>query len=56
MVNTGVIVLVAYGFIYPVVPGEEAPTSHGNPIPPCYYSVRVDRVINDYKKVALDFP
>jgi hypothetical protein len=56
MVNIGAIVLVAYGFVSLVVPGEEAPTSHGNQIPPGYYSVEVDRVINDYKKVALDFP
>jgi hypothetical protein len=48
--------LVAYDFVSPMVPGEEAPTRHGNPIPPGYYSIRVDRVINDYKKVALDFP
>jgi hypothetical protein len=56
MVNTGATVLVVYSFVSPVVPGEEAPTSHGNLIPPSYYSVGVDRVINDYKKVALDFP
>jgi hypothetical protein len=56
MVNIGATVLVAYGFVSHVVPGEEAPTSHGNQIPPGYYSVEVDRVINDYKKVALDFP
>jgi hypothetical protein len=56
MVNTDAIVLVAYGFVSPMVPGEEAPTSHENPIPSSYYSVRVDRVINNYKKVALDFP
>jgi hypothetical protein len=56
MVNTGAIVLVVYGFVSPVVPSEEAPTSHGNLIPPGYYSVRVDRVINNYKKVSPDFP
>jgi hypothetical protein len=55
MVNTGATVLVAYGFISPMVLGVQAPTSHGNPIPPGYYSIGVDRVINDYKKVALDF-
>jgi hypothetical protein len=49
--NTGATVLVAYGFVSP-----SQPISHGNPIPPGYYSARVDRVINDYKKVALDFP
>jgi hypothetical protein len=30
--------------------------SHGNPIPPGYYSVSVDRVIKDYREVPLDFP
>jgi hypothetical protein len=56
MVNTDATVLVAYGFVSPVVPGEQAPTSCGNPISLGYYSVGVNRVINDYKKVALDFP
>jgi hypothetical protein len=56
MVNTGATVLVAYGFVSLVVPGEQAPTSHRNPISHSYYSVRMDRVINDYKKLALDFP
>jgi hypothetical protein len=55
MVNTSATVLVAYGFVSLVVPSEEAPIRHGNPIPPGYYSVGVNRVINDYKKVALDF-
>ena len=36
--NTGATVLVAHGIISPVVL-EKTPTSHGNPIPPGYYSV-----------------
>jgi hypothetical protein len=55
MVNTAATILVAYGFVSLVVPGEQAPTSHGNPISPGYYSVGADRVINYYKKVALTF-
>jgi hypothetical protein len=35
---------------------DKTPRIHGNPIPPGYYSVNVDRVIKDYRKVALDFP
>jgi hypothetical protein len=50
--NTGAIVLVVYGIISPVVP-EKTPTIHGNPIPPGYYSVSVDRVIKDYREVPL---
>jgi hypothetical protein len=38
-----------------VVPGQEAPTSHGKQIPPGYYSVGVDRVVDEYKKLALEF-
>ena len=48
-------VMVAHGIVSPVVP-EKTPTSHGNPIPPSYYSVLVDRVIKDYREVPLDFP
>ena len=44
-----------HGIISPMVPGK-TPTSHGNPIPPGYYSVSVDRVIKDYREVSLDFP
>ena len=44
-----------HGIISPMVPGK-TPTSHGNPIPPGYYSVSVDRVIKDYREVPLDFP
>ena len=53
--NTGATVLVAHGIISHVVP-EKTPTSHGNPIPPGYYSISVDRVIKDYREVPLDFP
>ena len=52
--NIGAIVFVAHGIISPMVPGK-TPTSHGNPIPPSYYSVLVDRVIKYYREVALDF-
>ena len=53
--NTGATVLVAHGIVSPVVP-DKTPTIHGNPIPPGYYSVLVDRVIKDYREVPLDFP
>ena len=53
--NIGATVLMAHGIVSPVVP-EKTPTSHGNPIPPGYYSVLVDRVIEDYREVPLDFP
>jgi len=53
--NTGAIVLVAHGIVSPVVP-DKTPRSHGNPIPPGYYSISVNRVIKDYREVALDFP
>jgi hypothetical protein len=53
--NTGATVLVAYNIISLVVPGQEAPTSHGKQISPGYYSVRVDRVVDEYKKLALEF-
>ena len=53
--NTGATVLVAHGIVSPVVP-DKTPTIHGNPIPPGYYSVSVDRVIKDYREVPLDFP
>jgi hypothetical protein len=53
--NTSAIVLVAQGIVSRVVP-EKTPRSYGNPIPPDYYSVLVDKVIKDYRKVALDFP
>jgi hypothetical protein len=53
--NIGATVLVAHGIVSPVVL-ENTPTIHGNPIPPGYYSVSVDRVIKDYREVPLDFP
>ena len=53
--NTGVTVLVAHGIVSPMVL-DKTPTIHGNPIPPGYYSVSVDRVIKDYREVPLDFP
>ena len=53
--KTSAIVLVAHGIISPMVP-EKTPRSHGNPIPPGYYSVLVDRVVKGYREVALDFP
>ena len=53
--NTGATVLVAHGIVSPVV-SEKTLRSHGNPIPPGYYSVSVDRVIKDYREVTLDFP
>jgi hypothetical protein len=34
---------------------EKTLTSHGNAIPPSYYSISVDRVIKDYGEVPLDF-
>ena len=46
---------MAHGIISPVVLGK-TPTSHGNPIPPGYYSVSMDRVIKDYREVPLDSP
>jgi hypothetical protein len=55
MVNTGATVLVAYDIISPMVPGQEAPTSHRKQIPPGYYSIGVDRVVDEYKKLALEF-
>ena len=53
--NTSATVLMAHGIISPVVL-EKTPISHGNPIPPGYYSIWVDRVIKDYREVPLDFP
>ena len=53
--NTGATVLVVHGIVSPVVP-EKTPTSHGNLIPPGYYSVSVVRIIKDYREVPLDFP
>jgi hypothetical protein len=47
-------VLVAHGIVSPVDP-DKTPRSHGNPIPPGYYSISVDRVIKDYREVSLDF-
>ena len=52
--NTSATVLVAHGIVSPVVPNK-TPRSHGNSIPPGYHSVSVDRVIKDYREVALDF-
>jgi hypothetical protein len=46
---------VAYGIVSPVVP-DKTPIIYGNPIPPGYYSISVDRVIKDYREVPLDFP
>jgi hypothetical protein len=48
-------VVVVHDIVSPVVP-DKIPRSHGNPIPPRYYSVLVDRVIKEYREVALDFP
>ena len=53
--NTGATVLMAHGIVSPVVP-RKTPTSHGNPIPPGYYSVSMDRVIKENREVSLDFP
>jgi hypothetical protein len=47
-------VLVAHGIASPVDP-DKTPRSHGNPIPPGYYSISVDRVIKYYREVSLDF-
>jgi hypothetical protein len=52
--NIDATVLVVYNIVSPMVP-EKRPIVHGNPIPPSYYSVSVDRVIKDYRKVPLDF-
>jgi hypothetical protein len=52
--NTGATVLVAYGIVSVVVP-DKTPTIHGNPIPPGYYTISVDRVIKDYREVSLEF-
>ena len=49
------IVVVAQGIVSPMDP-DKTPRSHGNPIPPGYYSVSVDRVIKYYRELALDFP
>ena len=46
---------MVHGIVSPVVP-DKTPTIHGNLIPPGYYSVSVDRVIEDYREVPLDFP
>ena len=54
MVNTAATVLVAYGIISPVVPGEEAPTSYGKQIPASYYNAGLDRVVDEYRKLALE--
>jgi len=43
-----------HGIVSLVVP-KKTPTRHGNPIPPGYYSILVDRVIKDYREVPLDF-
>ena len=48
-------VMVAHSIVSPVLP-DKTPRSHENPIPLGYYSVNVDRVIKDYREVALDFP
>ena len=48
-------VMVVHGIVSPMVP-DKTTRSHGNPIPPAYYSVSVDRVIKDYREMALDFP
>ena len=48
-------VMVDTGVVSPVDPNK-TPRSHGNPIPPGYYSVSVVRVIKDYREVPLDFP
>jgi hypothetical protein len=55
MVNTSAKVLVAYSIVSPMIPGQEAPTIHGKQIPPGYYSVGVDRVVDECKKLALEF-
>ena len=52
--NIGAIVLVVHGIVSLVVL-DKTPTIHGNPIPPGYYSVSMDRVIKDYREVSLDF-
>ena len=48
-------VMVATSIVSLVDP-DKTPRIHGNPISPGYYSVNVDRVIKDYREVALDFP
>ena len=48
-------IVVAHGIVSPMEP-DKTPRSHGNPIPPGYYSISVDRVIKDYREVPLDFP
>jgi hypothetical protein len=48
-------VMVVHSIVSLVDP-DKTPRSHGNPIPPGYYSILVDRVIKDYREVALDFP
>ena len=53
--NTSATVLVVHNIVSLVVPNK-TPTIHGNPIPPGYYSVLMDRVIKDYREVPLDFP
>jgi hypothetical protein len=48
-------VMVAHSIVSPVDPNK-TPRSHGDPISPGYYSVSVDRVVKDYREVALDYP
>jgi hypothetical protein len=47
--------MVAHGIVSPVDPNK-TPRSHGDSISPGYYSISVDRVVKDYREVALDFP
>ena len=48
-------IMVTHDIVSPMVP-DKTLRSHGNPILPGYYSVSMDRVIKEYREVALDFP
>ena len=50
-----IIVLVATAIVSPMDPNK-SPRIHGNPIPPGYASVLVDRVVKDYRELTLDIP
>jgi hypothetical protein len=46
-------VLVATAIVSLVDP-KKSPRIHGNPIPPGYASISVDRVVKDYSELGLD--
>ena len=48
-------IVVATGVVSPE-DLHKTPRILGNPIPPGYFRVSVDRVVKDYREMALDFP